>query len=485
MSVPPLPAHRGVTSGCQSGHTTGGSGVTQSVVLLVLDAVRKDYFDAYATELPELADLSFTRCYAPSSWSAPSHASMLTGDLPSTHGIHAHNIDMSGIDPKQTFLPSVSTGTKVGVSSNIFAGTPYGFDEYFDEFTSVSRHAVFAGGLAIDEFLNECNQSGIRRYADFLSEAVRQGVFARSLVNGASLKLDEATRDLPLPRLKDYGTRLITRHIEGALERDPSFVFANLMEAHAPLRVSLPYSWRLQGHSLRWHSDREDLWDINNATDIEPYESYLETYRGVYAAAVQYLDRQVSALVERVLQERDDVTFIVTADHGENLGYPEEEGLLGHVGSLSDSLVHVPFVVINPPTDLTTNPDELVSLLDLPALIHAITGTEHFEPDRTYAPAERIGLGLDTNPPNVEYWDRMIRRVVRDDGVAVEWDSLGNAKRFEEETSEEISADRIPEWATSRFDTPLAAYKNQARNAETKTSVDTTTRDRLEDLGYL
>lgn len=77
---------------------------SRNVVLIVLDTVRKDFFDDYAPRLQEKADNSFDRCYAPSSWTIPSHASMLTGDLPHQHGVHTYNKGFGGIDFDSTFL---------------------------------------------------------------------------------------------------------------------------------------------------------------------------------------------------------------------------------------------------------------------------------------------------------------------------------------------------------------------------------------------
>ncbi len=57
-----------------------------SVVVTCLDSVRKDYFDEHAERVQALSDSSVDQCPAASTWSLPSHASMRTGQLPSTHG---------------------------------------------------------------------------------------------------------------------------------------------------------------------------------------------------------------------------------------------------------------------------------------------------------------------------------------------------------------------------------------------------------------
>jgi len=48
----------------------------------------------------------------------------------------------------------------------------------------------------------------------------------------------------------------------------------------------------------------------------------LRTTVTVYTCAVEYLDRQVSAFIDEIQAETEhETTFIVTADHGENLGF--------------------------------------------------------------------------------------------------------------------------------------------------------------------
>ena len=63
----------------------------RNVVVLCLDTLRKDTLDRLARRLSALADVSFENCRAASGWSVPSHASMLTGQLPSEHDVHALN----------------------------------------------------------------------------------------------------------------------------------------------------------------------------------------------------------------------------------------------------------------------------------------------------------------------------------------------------------------------------------------------------------
>jgi len=74
----------------------------RNIVFICLDTVRKDYFDKFSKRIKRLSDIDFDEAYAASSWSVPSHGTMLTGQLPSDHGVHTHNLDFGSIN--QTVL---------------------------------------------------------------------------------------------------------------------------------------------------------------------------------------------------------------------------------------------------------------------------------------------------------------------------------------------------------------------------------------------
>jgi predicted AlkP superfamily pyrophosphatase or phosphodiesterase len=81
----------------------------RNVILLVLDTVRKDYFDEYASQIQSLSDVSFSQCRTASSCSVPSHASILTGELPHEHGQHSTNVDYTQILQRTRFFLNYQT----------------------------------------------------------------------------------------------------------------------------------------------------------------------------------------------------------------------------------------------------------------------------------------------------------------------------------------------------------------------------------------
>ncbi len=466
----------------------------RNIVLLVLDSVRKDYFDEYATRLRSNSDLSYEQCRAASSWSTPSHASMMTGQLPSEHGIHGHNVSFSGLQRENTFLTELSEYTARGASTNLFAGTPFGFDGVFDSFSSISRHALFPNGLDIDNFLRENNRDSVGRYWKFLQEILNHEHTTKSFLNGVFLKLNDGLEGLPFPRLYDYGTGTVSREVVNYLgnTRNPKFIFANYMEAHTPLQHTRVYDRSLHNVPLDWSSNEIDIFDINNSEDMLQFEKYLENFRQLHAAAVDYLDQRLISLIDRIQTDTErETTVVVTADHGENLGTEADNKLLGHVSTLTDATLHVPLEVFNPPDKTNERINDYVSHLDLPQLLIGLARGELPEIQREQIPAERIGLGLSHNPDNYEYWNRMLR-CVYDNKIKYEWDSLGNSQRYridhEQSSSEKLiqSDIKVPDECLELFGSSIDRYKQRAAGDTSENSgMEEHTRSQLEDLGYL
>jgi len=343
------------------------------------------------------------------------------------------------------------------------------------------------GGISIEEFSQRSSSKGMRKYADFISEAYRQGCLSRSILNGASVKLNDIVDETPLPRLWDYGAGSMIR---GSLRRlpktEPFFFFANFMEAHSPYALSIKYDASLYDVPRDWSGDAKE-WEINENPD--EYTDLIEGRRGVYAASVDYLDRRVSSFVEDLMEKTErETTVFVTADHGENLAFESEGFMWGHQGSLSHALLHVPFAGIN----LSEEHSEALSgqsfsHLNLGDLVVSVAKDESTEIEpREYVPAERIGYGPSTEPDDFEYWDRAIRCVYHEDS-RYEWDSLGGRYEYEitgDSTEKKVSEDaEIPDEAIEQFDIDIEEYKTRASGS--RAELDDKTKQNLSELGYL
>lgn len=447
----------------------------RNIVLIVLDTVRKDIYDDRAQRLQSLPGTDFERAYAPSSWSIPSHASILTGQLPHRHGVHSYNPDYS--DLKHTFFEDLDHQT-LGISANGAVSEAFGFHTHFDEFVS------FAGG---DErspdamsFKHIGGTDGPARYLEYLKKATDRGQFTESFLNGLYVKANDLLDGRPLPNIGDGGAAAVadkSREMTADIE-EPFVLFTNFIDAHSPLvnlRVldsDVPYGWT---------SNRLDI-DEARAANREDIEGFLENYRKLYTSNIEYLDRVVTDLIEDIqAQTARETIAIIIADHGEELRYPGERDL-GHT-DFTNAVLHVPLTVVG--TDI---PDQTlsgpVSLLDIETLATELARGEDL-PDiiREHVPAERIGM-LFYGGDN-EYWRRGVRTVYEDE-VRHEWDTQETQNRIEVSVSEdgERTPTDPPEWGLSLFEKDLDEYVASAKAAGNGPDIDTQTEEQLADLGY-
>lgn len=469
--------------------------MVRNVALIVLDTVRQDYFADHASRLTAMSDVTFTQCRAASSCSVPSHASMLTGELPHRHGINSAAVDYSQLTEEETFFSDLRDHRTIGVSTNTFAGEPFGFDELFDEFVDVSWTRRFPKGMDAREFVATTDASGIAFFTDFVRTALRHDHTLATLSNAALARLDVAFSKLPVPKLLDDGSNAALNAARKRIERgsEPWFLFVNLMEAHTPHQPTRGYDSSLYDVPSDWNSmDGLNQWDINR-NGLEGQEDAIEYFRDLYAAAIDYLDRKVADFIEQVQAATDrETTFVITSDHGENLGYQADETMVGHTSSLSEGLLHVPLVLVNPPDGYESTERGYVSHVELGTLVGGLAADRTPDVIGDRIAAERITT---TNTPDVEseeqqYWSRMLRGVYESERKWV-WDSLGDCAVYDLEFARPNWQQRVdeaapspPAWADEFFAKSIEEYR-QRDTAGTSRGIDDATQSRLEELGYL
>lgn len=484
----------------------------RNIVLVVLDAVRKDIFDQRATELCRRADFSFEQCRAASSWSTPSHASMFTGKLPHQHGIHTYQRSFSGLSREETFLGQLEDYATIGVTPNVFVGSPYGFDELFDEFININPRHPYPDSW--EEFQSE----GPSLYLNVISRSLRSGRPWEYAANAVSSVLRSRFEKLPIPSPYDNGAeptiRAAVRRIEASTE--PFFMFLNFMDVHQPLSPHLGFDRSLYSVPYSWSSKNsfyEVKWDINARSRVEEHEEFLSNYRELYGAAVKYLDRKVSALVDVVQRSTDrETTFVITSDHGENLGFETDDFRFEHTSSLSEALLHVPLCVINAPGRWDETVDSLVSQMQIGELVTGLAAGETRDVTDKRIAAEVMGLApgnlilsenerreLGISSEDAVLSDKERRELDRTIRAAYDgeskyiWDSDGRADRYllypEGSSVQELVAagTEVPEWATELFDDDVHTARSVATAASKPSDkkAPTQMKDRLRDLGYL
>lgn len=494
MHRPPQPADgpwtpRRRRTGSRLERTVEGWPVTRSVVVLCLDTVRKDVFDSQAVQLRRMADVEWHRCRAAAPCTVPSHGSMVTGQLPSESGIHSKSTGYHHVEPNDAWLSRYDGHTKIGVSANPYLSREQGFDRFFDEFVEWSIYQRFSDGINVRHFYNKSDARGLRFYGAFLKAAIEHESTVQSIGNALTAQAFQTLNRLPIPGPLDGGVTAISREIKRRLEPQdgPSFVFANIMDAHGPLHQFRHLE--TEGVPLNWSSVGVDEWELIYADGVpEPFREYVSTYRAVYSATVAYMDTVLADLVRFLIRSRPtETTVIVTADHGENLGHAHEDGQWGHVSSLTDSLLHVPFLLFNPPEGFDEPDRGYISLRQLGLVLDAIQADTPAIPFEDVVGAELLGSPIQEASlveSRYEYFGRAIRSAYRD-GEKVQWDTCGNIQLMDvgsansrQEKVKELET--VPEWADEPFSEELRVSQD-----DPDSNMSTTTKSRLEDLGYI
>ena len=320
-----------------------------NVVVVVIDSLRSDRLGVHGGRgglTPRLDALAaeatlFERCLAPSSWSGPSTASLLTGLYPTRHGCHEDAVLPPGLELLSERLRAAGYRT-IGVSGSPDASPQFAFDQGFDAFWFDASDRA-------------------RNYPD-VSELVG--------------------------------------HAETLLAQDdgrPTFLYLHVMNVHGPYLSPEAWRDRFRRTGAEEFPFQNEVWlevmggVVSRRAEVTP--ARLLDLASRYDAAVAWTDEVVGRFLERrrATVAGSDEIVLVTSDHGEELF---DHGGFGHGSTLHREGVDVP-LLLRLPTGSAAAPrriDEPVSLVDVPATLLDLAG---FLPDGA---AGGVGDGRSLRP---------------------------------------------------------------------------------------
>jgi arylsulfatase A-like enzyme len=282
----------------------------RNVVLITLDTTRHDIIGVYgdpAGFTPRIDAVAargvvFDNAYSTAPFTGPAHASILTGQHPSTHGIVFNGSRvMAKISTESISLAEHlrARGFATGaVVSNGVLHERYGFARGFDSYA----------------FYNDAQPGD-------------QGGSAAGVRHHAIEFLDSVSGDRPF------------------------FLWAHFIEPHLPYVVS-------EEVQRRFGLDDRTM-PIEEAKDASA-----ERLRRVYGGEVYETDAEVGAILDHVevLGRLEETLVVITADHGE---YLQEHGLLDH-SLLYDEVLHIPWIMAGPGIKPGSRHPDPVSVIDIP-----------------------------------------------------------------------------------------------------------------------
>jgi arylsulfatase A-like enzyme len=303
----------------------------KNVVLVSIDSLRADHLHCYGYQRPTSPTLDrlaaegarFATAYSVSAWTLPSHATMLTGLYPFSHGAIEPNRRISSNAPTlATELRRTGFAT-AGFVSYEFLRRRYGFDVGFDLY---------------DDFTTDLDTEAAERTA-------RTG----PLLNRQIVPWLEAHRGRPF--------LLFVHYFDVHWDYDPPPPYDTMFDAD------------YEGPNLRPFLD-------NPAIHPGMPKRHLEHMIALYDGEIRFTDDVVREVVESL--ERwglaDDTLLIVTADHGDEFF---EHGDVGHNKTLYDEVTRIP-LIIRWPRGIAGGRriDTPVSLVDLAPTVYELLGLD-------------------------------------------------------------------------------------------------------------
>ncbi|NWG35207.1 MAG: sulfatase [Chloroflexi bacterium] len=320
-----------------------------NVIVIIVDTLRADHLSSYGYKRntsPFIDNLAvegvrFETAIAPSSWTQPSHASMLTGRY--TYETHAETQPLDDTYPTIGEVMQANGYRTAAFSANTLfftrrQGHGRGFLHFEDNYQSVTD-AFFNSSLY--GFLFDFY--GLRKALDY--EGVPNRLLA-SDINAAALNwIDKGG--------------------------EPFFVFMNYFDVHDPYTPPEPY--RSQFASIPSPGGLINGFMERYSPSLTPEQIQSEV--DAYDGSIAYVDDQIKALFGE-LEARgllENTVVIVTSDHGESFG--EHDGILQHSASLYLDEIHVPLIVWAPgqvpagktvgtPVTITALPSTILSLIN-------------------------------------------------------------------------------------------------------------------------
>ena len=349
-------------------------GERPNILLIVLDTQRADRLSCYwseeerARQVPTSPNLDrlaaestlFERAIAPAQWTIPSHASLFTGEYPSTHQTIQADLELSPTLPTLAELLKLVGYTTVGFCNNPLVGIlknglRRGFDTFYNYGGALPTRPPEGNPLppplnrwlaAYTQFWRRLSYPVQNAFArsDTLFQLALHPWFASLWTCLMNFKGNTAASIADLNRYLQQ----MARRPAGA---PPFFCFVNLMETHLPYWPPEPF---VQKYAPYFKSSREAR-DFLRQYNAEPYRwmaplpqplSPLQArvLRDIYDAEVAYQDHllgSVFATLRHTGLEQNTLLAIV-ADHGEGLG---EHDFVGHAFVVYEELIRVPLIL--------------------------------------------------------------------------------------------------------------------------------------------
>lgn len=306
-----------------------------NVLLVTVDSLRADYVfgpkapDSLET-IPRLArdGINYTNAFSNAAYTKASFLSILSGTYP-----WMFDSVQEGYGPDRPHVASLLSEAgyaTAGFHTNTYLGPTYNYDRGFDHY------------LGRDD--DGESMTGVESAYGNLVERVMS---APGLSDGAHWLYKSFGKHLGVQlgsNLYRTAEELNDAVVEWTVRsRRPAFAWVHYMDVHNPY---YPHSDTIGEDVGRREAVR--LFHRVNESRSDAPSGDIETLERLYRGEIEYFDRQLGDLLQRLdgTLDLDQTIVAFTADHGEAF---DEHGHVFHPGSaLYDENVHIPFVLDGP-----------------------------------------------------------------------------------------------------------------------------------------
>lgn len=341
-----------------------------NVLLISLDTLRADHLSCYGNpnrtspRIDALAEAGtrVREAWSTTSWTLPSHVSMLTGLPISVHGICDSLLwslpDRRAVPIRGVWLPEVlqEEGYRTaGFFSWKYLERQFGFGVGFDTWERVAYSPATLPGIGEE-------LARLRKAGDL------DGARELMLANADLMRVGQPTSD-------DCVDSALSWLDDAAGDERPFFLFVHLFDVHDPYTPPAPYD-RAFDAEYEGPIDGHDVLGPKSRVRRGMPEADLRHLKALYDGEIAWVDFQVGRLLDR-LEDRGlqgDTLVVITGDHGEEFF---EHGMKTHREQLHRESVHVPLILHLPgvvPEGLEI--DGAASLCDVLPTVLSICGAE-------------------------------------------------------------------------------------------------------------
>jgi arylsulfatase A-like enzyme len=340
------------------------------IVFLILDTQRADRLSCYGyprgtsphiDEFAESATL-FERAVVPAQWTIPSHASIFTGEYPTTHMTTQIYDTLSEDQVTLAELLRQNGYETVGFCNNPLLGVVQneldrGFEAFYNYGGAVPNPPDISKSRP--KLLGRLFETYVRLMRRIVAPIQNQFAHNNLLLR---IALNPVLAAIWQRRANFKGkTARSLRDVVGFLRirrdggpRRPLFTFINLMETHLPFWPPARFVNQFAPYYQKERESRDFMrhYNIQHYSWMVPLTQPLNeiadrTLNDFYDAEVAYQDHLLRHLFRYLNQPevRDNTMVIITSDHGEGMN---NHNFVGHSLVAYDDLVRVPLIIRYP-----------------------------------------------------------------------------------------------------------------------------------------